>query len=79
MKLTEVYSGDSIKAQMIANLLQENGIPAFVRNQLLGQIAPFCVTLGGSNATSVEVIAENAEEAQNIIRNFFENSEQIHN
>ena len=75
MELKEVYSGDSLKAQMIANLLRENGIPAFVRNQLLGQIAPFCVTLGGSNATSVEVIAEYAEEAKTIIGNFFENSE----
>ena len=75
MELTEIYAGDSIKAKMIANLLQENGIPAFVRNQLLGQIAPFCVTLGGSNATSVEVMTEHAEEAEAIIRNFFGNSD----
>ncbi len=75
MELVEIYSGESMKMQMIVNLLQENGIPAFLKNEFMGNIAPFYITPGGTGATSVEVPDNFAEEAKQIIDNFFNSAD----
>ncbi len=68
--LTKVYRGNPIQAEMIKQMLEENGISCMLRNKMMGSIAPWLVSYGGENPVSVEVLIEDEEKAKELIEGF---------
>jgi hypothetical protein len=68
--LVEVFSGNPTEAEMIKELLEENGIMATIRNQFMGTIAPWQVSPGGHEPSKVEVLETDKERALVMIQEF---------
>jgi len=66
----EVFAGTPIDAGMIQSLLEQEGIEAFIENELMGSIAPWYVTPGGSGAAKVVVAGQDYEKALQIIGDY---------
>lgn len=70
IQLTEVFSGEQWQAKMIQNILVDNQIPAFIKNELMGQIEPWAVTAGGYHPVAVSVSGQNYDAAVKLIEEF---------
>ena len=68
--LVEVFSSNIFEAELAKNELENNGIPAFLKDELLGTIAPWYSAPGGAGAVSLTVARRESEKARNIIRHF---------
>ncbi len=55
IKPVEVFSGELWQATMIKNVLEDNEIQAFLRNELMSNIEPWVVQAGGFNSVKVIV------------------------
>jgi len=69
-KSVRVFAGELWQATMIKNLLDENEIPAFLENELMGTIAPWRVSAGGMAPVVVIVEDVNEERALKLIEEF---------
>ena len=65
-----VFSGEAMEAEMIKQYLEANDIMAVTKNQLMGTIAPWYVSGGGSQPVDVDVMEDNKEAALALIRSF---------
>jgi len=74
--LVAVFAGTTLDAGMIQSLLEEQGIPAFIQNELMGSIAPWQIMPGGAGAVKVQVSSTNQERALQIINDFSLNAEE---
>jgi hypothetical protein len=54
----EVYTGILWEAEMVKNILENEGIEAFVNDEFIGTIAPFYITPG---LGSVKVVVSNLD------------------
>ncbi len=66
----EVFAGTPLDAGMIQSLLEQEGIQAFIQNEFMGNIAPWQVTAGGSDAAKVVVANADYEKAIQIINDY---------
>ena len=69
-----IYRGNPIEAEMIKDFLNDNGVVATLKNQLMGSIAPWHVSPGGFNPVEIEILLKDREKALELI-NVFNNSE----
>lgn len=58
----EVFAGDYLEASIIKEILEDNDIVVFLKDEILGSIAPYYVSAGGINAVKV-VVSKSEEEA----------------
>lgn len=70
--LIVVFSGNTFEADRIRTELENNGIPAFLKDEFIGSIAPWHAAPGGAGAVKVTVARKNIEEAIKIIRHMGE-------
>ncbi len=75
-KLVIVFAGTPVNAGIIQSLLEEEGIPAFIQNELMGSIAPWQIAAGGAGAVRVQVLGIDEERALQIINGFNLNTEE---
>lgn len=68
--LIVVFTGNSIDAEMIKELLADNGIIVNIKNQLMGSIAPWQVSAGGFEPIEVEILEKDKERALGLINDF---------
>lgn len=68
-----IFSGSPMDAEIVKEILADNEIIAHVKNQLMGQIAPWQVSAGGVDPVEVEVLIQDQEKAQSLV-NEFQNS-----
>ena len=66
-----IYQGQSMEAEMIKEYLADNGIVANIKSQLMSQIAPFQVSGGAASPAEVEVLANDEEQARELLEVFF--------
>lgn len=66
----EVFAGTPLDAGMIQSMLEEEGIEAFIYNELMSSIAPWQVTAGGAGAAKVVVSELDYEKATQIINDY---------
>lgn len=66
----EVFAGTPLDAGMIQSILEEEGIQAFINNELMGNIAPWQVEAGGFGAAKVVVSSLDYEKATQIINDY---------
>lgn len=70
--LVVVFSSNAYEAELAKNELENHGIIAFVKDELLGTIAPWHSAPGGAGAVSITVAVEDSEKAKNILQEYFQ-------
>lgn len=68
--LVVVHAGNPVEAGFVKSLLEEYGIAARLRDEMMGTIAPWHVAPGGVGAVKVVVARLNYERAKAIIAEF---------
>jgi len=58
-KLVSIFNGTPIEVEMLCDVLNDNGIEASMKDQLIGSIAPH-LTLGGADVFVMEKDKEKA-------------------
>ena len=71
-ELVLVYAGNSLEAGLIKGILEDAGIAVFLKDEIVGTIAPFCVTPGGAGAIKVLVLKKDSDRAKTLIQEFLE-------
>ena len=72
--LVVVFAGDTFQANHAKNVLENNGIHAFLKDEFTGSIAPWHSAPGGAGAVKVIVSERDREKALQIIQEFMDNS-----
>ena len=65
-----IYEGNPIDSEIVKDILIENGINANLKNQLMGNIAPWQVSPGGFEPVKVEVLLKDKDKALELIEVF---------
>jgi hypothetical protein len=68
--LVVVFSGNTFEADLAKNELENNGIPAFLKDEIIGTIAPWHAAPGGVGAVKVTVALRDIKKANKIIQQF---------
>jgi len=68
-----VFSGNPMDAEIIQEVLTDNGIIAHMKNQLMGSIAPWQVAAGGFDPVELEVLQKDEKKALDLINEFKKN------
>lgn len=69
----EVFAGTGWQAEMVRNLLENEGIPSYLENEIIGTIWPFGTTPGGLGAIKVIVSDEFKERAMVVVKEYLDN------
>jgi len=69
-RLVLVASGTYSDASMIKLLLENEGIPAMLKDDFMGTIAPYATSPGGAGSVKVLVFEKDFEQALKIIEEF---------
>jgi hypothetical protein len=70
-ELIVVYAGTLVDANFVKSLLEGDGITVFLKDELMGTIAPWHVDLGGGVAAVKVMVAErDFERARDLIQHF---------
>ena len=72
-ELIVVFKGNPFDSEIIKEILNDNGIMANLKNQLMGTIAPWHVSPGGFEPVEVEILVKDKEEALKLIDEFYKN------
>jgi hypothetical protein len=67
----KVFEGKHFDANHVKNLLEAHQIPAFLKDDAMGQLFPLFVTHGGLHPVKVYVTKEKYEEAKDLIDSYF--------
>ena len=70
MELKVIFSGSPMDAGVVKEILEDNGIKANLRNELMGTIAPWHVSAGGMDPVEVEVLGKDEEKALALVQEF---------
>jgi len=65
-----IFSGSPMDAEILTEVLADNGIVAHAKNQLMGQIAPWQVSAGGQDPVEVEILSSDKEKALLLVEEF---------
>ena len=69
----EVFAGTGWQAEMVRNLLENEGIPSYLENEIIGTILPFGTSPGGLGAIKVIVSGEFKERAMVVVKEYLDN------
>lgn len=69
-EFVQIYAGELWQSSMIRDLLEDNGIHAFVENELMGTIIPSQITSGGIAPIKVKIYDSDFERAKELIDEF---------
>ena len=69
----EVFAGTGWQAEMVRNLLENEGIPSYLKNEIIGTILPFGTSPGGLGAIKVIVSGEFKERAMVVVKEYLDN------
>ena len=65
-----VFAGGFLEASLLKNLLERHGITVFLEDQLMGSIAPWQVSAGGTAPVKLIVSSLDQEQATQLIAEF---------
>jgi len=69
-ELIVVFKGNPLDSEIVKDILNDNGIMANLKNQLMGTIAPWHVSPGGFEPVEVVVLVKDKEKALKLINEF---------
>ena len=70
--LVVVYAGNVAEAGFVRTLLEGNEIPAFLKDEVVGTLFPWCAASGGAGAVKVVVARRDLEEAASLVQGFLD-------
>jgi len=73
--LVTVYAGTQLEVQLLKNLLEAEGIAAFLKDEIIGTILPPYASAGGAGAIKVTIPERDLMRAQPIIHEFLKKEE----
>ncbi|MGQ7870070.1 putative signal transducing protein [Sunxiuqinia sp. sy24] len=65
-----IYTGKTMDAEMVNQLLNNQGIETLISNQLMGSIAPWQVSAGGFEPVEIIINKEDEAKARQLIKEF---------
>jgi len=74
-EIVEIFAGEFYQASMIMDLLKDNGIEAFIENELMGNIAPWNVTSGGFAPVKIKISNSDYALSKELIEAFTKGNE----
>ena len=78
----EIFAGNQFEANMVKNLLENEGIEAFVLDEFIGTISPWVASGGGAGPVKVIVKEEDKDIAAKIVETYnqsqFDKSENVY-
>lgn len=69
----EVFAGNSWQAGMVKNLLENEGIDSYLKNDIIGTLLPFGTEPGGVGAVKVSVSEADKERALTVVNEYLNN------
>lgn len=66
MKITEIFEGDSFQSQMVKNLLENEGIESFLKNEIIARSPVF----RGGSGVKVMISELDYENAKSIVEEY---------
>lgn len=66
MKITEIFEGDSFQSQMVKNLLENEGIESFLKNEIIARSPVF----RGGSGVKVMISELDYEKAKSIVEEY---------
>ena len=69
----EVFAGTGWQAEMVRNLLENERITSYLKNEIIGTILPFGTSPGGVGAVKVIVSEELKERALVVVNEYLNN------
>jgi hypothetical protein len=71
-ELIVVYAGTSIDAGFVKGLLEDAGIITFLKDEIMGSLAPWYVAPGGAGAVKVVIAKRDLDRAKSIVEAFLD-------
>jgi len=71
--LLEIFAGSSIEAEIVSSLLKNAEIETFLKDEIMGTLAPWQVTAGGSGAVKIIIKSTDYETAKLIVEEYEQN------
>ncbi len=71
-ELIVVYAGTPIDAGFLKGLLEDAGIATFLKDEMMGSIAPWYVAPGGAGAVKVVIPKRDLDRAEPIVQEFLD-------
>lgn len=78
-KMIEIFAGSPVEARLVENLLNDANIHTFLKDELMGSIAPWQVAAGGAGSVKVVIDSLDYEQAKQIIEKHNKNWEEAQN
>ncbi len=69
-ELVAIYVGEQWQATIVKELLNDNGINAFIENELMGSIAPWQIAAGGMASVTVMIASSDYTLAKPLVDEF---------
>ena len=69
-ELVIVYAGTEIDAHFVKGLLEDAGITTFLKDEIMGTMAPWYVAPGGSGAVKVVIAKRDLDRAKPVVQEF---------
>lgn len=69
----EVFAGSPVEAGIVGSLIKDADIEVFLKDELMGTIAPWYVSGGGAGSVKVVVSAVNYIKAKSIVEGYYKN------
>lgn len=68
--MVEIFRGSYIETMNIKNLLENNGISAFVSNEHMSSIKPWSVSAGGNSPAILKILEKDIADSKKIIDSY---------
>jgi hypothetical protein len=72
----EVFDGTSWQAEIVKSMLENEGIHAYIKDNILGTLIPWNVAPGGAGAVKVFVAGADAEQAKLVVDEYEKNTKE---
>jgi hypothetical protein len=70
-ELITIYEGNITEAELLNGLLENSGIKVFLRDEIMGTIAPGYLSPGFEGSVRIMIFKKNLKKAEPIIKRFF--------
>jgi len=70
---TEVYAGNIVDVGVVKSLLEDAGIHAYLKDEIVGMLGPWFTDAGGAGSIKVLVAGDDAEAAKMVVAKYEKN------
>jgi Putative prokaryotic signal transducing protein len=71
--LLEIFAGSSIDAEIVSSLLKNSKIETFLKDEIIGTLAPWQVSAGGAGAVKIIINCNDYKAAKLIVEEYKKN------